>query len=69
MAGAATMVAGPARPVGNLSLEFFSMRAKLRPEFAERMKPVGERLGIIAPLLENQRVHMPFWAVNATRVD
>ena len=60
---------GPTTYQGNLSLEFFSLMATLRPEFAERMKPVGERLGIIAPLLENTRVHMPFWAVNATRVD
>jgi hypothetical protein len=30
---------------------------------------VRERLAVIGPLLENQLVHMPFWAVAATRVD
>lgn len=35
----------------------------------ERMKPMQEQLQIIAPLLKNNRVHMPVWAVTATRLD
>lgn len=38
-------------------------------QLAERMKPVQERLAIIDPLLENHLVHMPVWAVVATRID
>jgi hypothetical protein len=33
------------------------------------MKPLQDQLRVIAPLLENHRVHMPFWAVAATRLD
>lgn len=36
---------------------------------AERMKPVQEQLSVIAPLLENDIVHLPFWAVHAVRID
>lgn len=35
----------------------------------ERMKPMQEQLQIIAPLLKNNRVHLPVWAVAATRLD
>lgn len=45
------------------------MSSEASPELAERMKVVRERLAVIGPLLENQLVHMPFWAVAATRVD
>jgi len=34
----------------------------------DRMKPLQDRLRVIAPLLENHRVHMPFWTVAATRL-
>jgi SAM-dependent methyltransferase len=37
--------------------------------WAERMKPMQEQLQIIAPLLKNNRVHLPVWAVTATRLD
>jgi SAM-dependent methyltransferase len=40
-----------------------------RPDLAERMKPFQDQLRVIEPLLENHRVHMPFWAVAATRLD
>jgi hypothetical protein len=36
---------------------------------AERMKPLQERLAVIGPLLDDYRVHVPTWAVAATRVD
>lgn len=37
--------------------------------WAERMRPVQEQFRILAPLLRNDRVHLPVWAVVATRVD
>jgi len=37
--------------------------------WAERMKPIQEQVEIIAPLLKNNRVHLPAWAVTATRLD
>src|SRR6516225_6456162 len=40
-----------------------------QPAFAERMKAMLDRLRVIEPLLENHRVHMPMWAVAATRLD
>jgi SAM-dependent methyltransferase len=40
-----------------------------RHDIADRMKPLQDQLRVIAPLLENHRVHMPFWAVEATRLD
>jgi hypothetical protein len=33
------------------------------------MKPMQEQLQILAPLLKNNRVHLPVWAVTATRLD
>ncbi len=40
-----------------------------RQDLADRMRPLVDQLRVIAPLLENHRVHMPFWAVAATRLD
>jgi SAM-dependent methyltransferase len=55
---------------GHFSPEAFAvMSSEASPELAERMKVLRERLAVIGPLLENQLVHMPFWAVAATRVD
>jgi SAM-dependent methyltransferase len=48
---------------------FTAMSSEASPELAERMKVVRERLAVIGPLLDNDRVHMPFWAVTATRLD
>ena len=45
------------------------MSSEASPELAERMNVIRERLAVIGPLLENHRVHMPFWAVAATRLD
>jgi len=33
------------------------------------MRALQDRLRVIGPLLENHRVHMPMWAVAATRLD
>lgn len=38
-------------------------------EWAERMKPMQEQLRAMAPLLKNNRVHLPIWAVMAIRRD
>jgi SAM-dependent methyltransferase len=38
-------------------------------DIADRMRPLLDQLRVIAPLLESHRVHMPFWAVAATRLD
>ena len=40
-----------------------------RPDMSERFKPLQEQLRVLGSLLENRRVHMPFWAVAATRLD
>jgi SAM-dependent methyltransferase len=40
-----------------------------RQDIAERMMPLQDQLRVITPLLESHRVHMPFWAVAATRLD
>jgi SAM-dependent methyltransferase len=39
-----------------------------RKSIAERMRPLQDQLRVISPLLEDHRVHMPFWAVAATRL-
>jgi SAM-dependent methyltransferase len=55
---------------GNLSPETFTaMSAEAGPVFAERMKPMAERMQVLMPLLDKGRVNMPFWAVVATRLD
>jgi SAM-dependent methyltransferase len=38
-------------------------------EILERMRPLVHRLGVIDPLLEDHRVHLPVWSVVATRLD
>ncbi|AOW95134.1 methyltransferase [Rhodococcus sp. WMMA185] len=39
------------------------------PRWLERMKPLLEAFQVVAPLLEDHLVHMPFWALHATRID
>jgi SAM-dependent methyltransferase len=36
---------------------------------AAMFKPLRDQLQVITPLLENNRVHMPVWAVAASRID
>ncbi|MEE6135399.1 class I SAM-dependent methyltransferase [Mycobacterium sp. 050128] len=38
-------------------------------EILEKMRPLVHRLGVIDPLLEDHRVHLPVWSVVATRLD
>jgi SAM-dependent methyltransferase len=55
----------------NLSSEALANMPRLcgRQDIADRMAPLRDQLGVIAPLLENHLIHMPFWAVAATRLD
>ncbi|MGQ9411407.1 class I SAM-dependent methyltransferase [Mycolicibacterium gilvum] len=45
------------------------MSGTVSGQYGERMRPVVERLSVIEPLLENNVLHWPVWAVVATRVD
>jgi SAM-dependent methyltransferase len=54
---------------GPETLAFMEKMMNSQPAEAARFKPMQERLQVIAPLLENHRVHMPIWAVAATRLD
>jgi hypothetical protein len=49
----------------NLSSEALANMPRLcgRQDIADRMAPLRDQLGVIAPLLENHLIHMPFWAV------
>lgn len=38
-------------------------------KYGERMKPATDRLTVIGPLLEDNVLHWPVWAVVATRID
>ncbi|MEV0947202.1 class I SAM-dependent methyltransferase [Rhodococcus sp. NPDC049939] len=49
---------------------FASLSAQISdPQWVEMMKPLQEQFQVIAPLLKEDVVHMPFWAVHATRID
>ncbi|HYB38624.1 MAG TPA: class I SAM-dependent methyltransferase [Mycobacterium sp.] len=54
---------------GPETLAFMQQRMSSQPSTADRFKPLQDRLRVIEPLLEDHRVHMPVWAVAATRVD
>jgi SAM-dependent methyltransferase len=62
---------GPTTYQANVSLDALAAMsaASGMPEVAERFKPVQERLEVLEPLLEKHRVHIPFCAVAASRVD
>jgi len=72
---------GPSTYVGIFGPETVAFMTKMmtlssQPGFGEQMKPeqdrmraLQDRLRVIGPLLENHRVHMPMWAVAATRLD
>jgi SAM-dependent methyltransferase len=55
----------------NFSPEAFEAMTAEAPstDAAKRMRPMMESLQKIGPPLEHHRVHVPFWAVAATRVD
>jgi SAM-dependent methyltransferase len=45
------------------------MRQQLSPEQVDQMDDMRRRFAAITPLLDNDRVHLPFTVVHATRVD
>jgi SAM-dependent methyltransferase len=45
------------------------MRQQLAPEQLEQMDDMRRRFDTITPLLDNNRVHLPFTVVHATRLD
>jgi SAM-dependent methyltransferase len=45
------------------------LREQLPPEQLERMQEIAKRWAVIKPLLDNDRVHLPFTVVHAARVD
>jgi SAM-dependent methyltransferase len=45
------------------------MRQQLPPEQLEQMQEVAKRLAVIVPLLDDDRLHLPFTVVHAVRVD
>jgi SAM-dependent methyltransferase len=51
------------------TLDFMQQRMGSDPDMAKRFGPLQDRLKVLAPLLDNHRVHMPVWAVAATRLD
>jgi len=44
------------------------MREQLAPEQLEQMRAVTDRFATIAPLLDGDRLHLPFTVVHAERV-
>lgn len=54
---------------GPETLAYMNEQAGANSAIAQRMAPLQHQLDIIAPLLENHRLHMPVWAVIATRQD
>ena len=45
------------------------MRRQLPPEALEHMRAVADRYAVILPLIDDDRVHLPFNVVHAERVD
>ena len=62
---------GPTTYLGHFTPEGFEqwLARASASGWGERMKPLQEQLRVIGPLLENHLLHMPFWAVRATRQD
>jgi hypothetical protein len=64
---------GPGSWVNNYVPDSFAqlsaVQSKGNPELAERSKRLLHQLDVIGPLLTDNRIYMPFWAVAATRID
>ncbi|MEZ0050518.1 SAM-dependent methyltransferase [Mycobacterium sp. MAA66] len=43
--------------------------SKERSDSVDQMRPTMDQLQTIAPLVDNHRIHVPFWSVVATRLD
>lgn len=50
------------------TLDFMRQMMAANPDTAKRFEPLQERLKLLGPLLDNYRVHVPVWAVAATRL-
>jgi hypothetical protein len=53
---------------GNIGVDTVERMAARNPEGAGQMKPLIERIRVLAPWLVDGRVHVPFWEVHAGRV-
>ena len=64
---------GPSTYQARFGPETFEAMGKLatdnQDEMAQRMAPLLQQLSVVGPLLEDHRVHLPVWAVAATRLD
>jgi len=63
---------GPTTYLGNISGfsgDVDSFAARLPPERVEQMRQTAARFDAIRQFLDDDRVHLPFTAVHATRVD
>ena len=60
---------GPTTYLINMSVETLEMMIARNPEMADQVTTLLERFRIIEPSLLKGRVHAPFWAMHATRVD
>ncbi|ORB85387.1 SAM-dependent methyltransferase [Mycobacterium kansasii] len=43
--------------------------SQIQDDMLERIQPLMQQLSVLGPLLEEHRVHIPVWAVVATRLD
>lgn len=67
--GPTTYLATTAGFMGDVDEMPEQMRDQLGPEALEQMRDVSARFATVAGLLEDDRLHLPFTAVHATRVD
>jgi SAM-dependent methyltransferase len=66
--GPTTYLANISALAGNVDNLPEQMRRQLPPEALEQMRQVTERYAAIVPLLDDDRVHLPFHVVHAERV-
>jgi SAM-dependent methyltransferase len=67
--GPTTYLANSAAFSGSLDELPEQLIAQFPPEALERMRSMAQRFATIAPLLDDNRVHLPFTVVHADRVD
>jgi SAM-dependent methyltransferase len=63
---------GPTTYLANFSTETFKRMSEIladNQDLAARIELMLERFAVIEPLLDHHRVHLPYWAVHATRLD
>jgi SAM-dependent methyltransferase len=67
--GPTTYLANTSALAGNIDNLPEQLRQQLPPEALEHMREVAERYAAIVPLLDDDRVHLPFHVGHAERVD